>query len=168
MHRRLWGAVLPAIAIAALAMAGGARAVDCVLNTNPACSGAINLGNIAGDAASTGIARSGIGEAFFRVNIRENSSSARALNARVTLSVPPDTDYDLIVRCASCTGSVVQTSKNGMGAAEIVNVTRADNFNDNSFWIVIEVRHYAGTGCGAWQLTINGNTPAAQGALSCP
>ena len=167
MHQRLWKTISPASAMAALALSGGARAADCVLNNNPACGGT-NLGNVSGDAASPGITRSGTGEAFFTVYVRETSSAhPRPLNARVTLQVPPGLDYDLIVRCASCASTIAQTSKQGTGVMEVVNVTRADTFSDNSFCIVIEVRHYAGTGCSPWQLTINGNTAVTQGALSC-
>lgn len=168
MKLRLQTAVAPAIAFAMLALAGGARGADCVLNTNPACAGAINLGSISGDAGTPGITRTGTGEAFFKVYIQETSSvHPRPLNARIVLQVPANTDYDLIVRCASCTSTVAQMSKQGVAKAEAVNVTRADTFADNSFWIVIEIRHYAGTGCGAWQLTINGNSAATQGALAC-
>ena len=81
--------------------------------------------------------------------------------------MPAGTDYDLIVRCASCASTTAQTSKKGIGVTEVVNVTRTDTFADNSFWIVIEVRYYTGTGCGPWQLTINGNTAITQGALAC-
>lgn len=168
MHRRLWMAVLPAVAIAALAVAGSARGADCALNTNPACANAVNLGSMAGDAAGAGITRSGTGEAFFKVYVQESSSAyPRPLNARIVLQVPANTDYDLIVRCASCASTVAQTLRQGMGAAETVHVTRTDTFADNSFWIIIEVRYYAGSSCAPWQLTINGNTAPAQGALSC-
>ena len=76
-------------------------------------------------------------------------------------------DYDLIVRCVSCASTVTLMAKQGIGATEVINVTRTDTFADNSFWLVIEVRHYTGIGCGPWQLSINGNTTTAQGALIC-
>lgn len=167
MNPRLRFRMLPVIALAPLALAGGARAADCALNDNPACGSAIHLGNLAGDAGSPVIQRAGTGEAFFKVYVQESSSTQRALNARVVLQMPTGTDYDLIVRCASCTGPAVQASKQGPGGTEIVNVTRADTFTDNSFWLLIEVRYRSGTGCGQWQLNISGNTAAAQGAMSC-
>ena len=46
-------------------------------------------------------------------------------------------------------------------------MTRAGTFSDNSFRLVIEVRYFMATGCTQWTLTINGDTAAAQGALSC-
>ena len=167
MKRWLRMPIMPAIALAMLSLAGGARGADCVLDNNPACPG-INLGTFSGDAGTPAITRSGTGEAFFTVYVKETSSvHPRPLNARVTLQVPAGMDYDLIVRCANCSSSNVQTQKKGIGSTEIVNVTRSDTFSDNSFWIVIEVRYYAGTGCGPWQLTISGNTAATQGALTC-
>jgi hypothetical protein len=168
MTPRLRTAISAALVFAMFALSGGATGADCVLNTNPACANAINLGTVSGDAATPGISRSGTGEAFFKVYVQETSSAhPRPLNARVVLQVPDKTDYDLVVRCASCASTVTQMSKAGVAKAEVIHVTRADTFADNSYWIVIEVRHYAGTGCGNWLLTINGNSPATQGALAC-
>ena len=153
--------------LALLGCSGGAHGADCALNDNPACPG-VNLGTISGDAASNGITRTGTGEAFFTVLVKETSSThPRPLNARIELVVPPGMDYDLIVRCASCTGTAAQNAKKGIGIAETVNVTRADTFSDNSFTLVIEIRYFAGKGCAPWTLAINGNTAAAHGAMSC-
>ena len=153
---------------ATLGPAGGAVGADCVLNGNPACATVVNLGNLPGDAESQAITRSGVGEAFFMVRVVESSSAyPRALNARVTLQVPPGLDYDLVVRCASCTSTVTRTSKGGVGSTEQVAVTRADTFADNSFTVVIEIRYQTGESCGPWTLTIGGNTAASQAALSC-
>ena len=168
MSPRLRFALSPAVLVVLLAVAGGARAADCVLDGNPQCGSAIHLGSVSGDAASATITRSGTGEGWFRVYVQETSSvHPRPLNARIVLQVPPDADYDLVVRCASCTSTAAQMSKKGAGQTESVNVTRTDTFADNSFWIFIEVRYYAGKGCGAWLLTVNGNTAATKGALAC-
>lgn len=155
------------LTLASLLPSADAQVTDCLLNTNPTCGSAMNLGTIAGDSASPGITRTGTGEAFFMVRIQEKSSASRALNARIVLQVPAGLDYDLIVRCASCASTVTQTVRQGMGAAETVSVTRVDTFTDNSFTILIEVRYYAGSGCAPWTLTINGNTAAAPTPLSC-
>lgn len=153
---------------ATLGPATSALGQDCVLNGNPACATAVNLGSIAGDVESPAITRAGTGEAFFVVRIVESSSAhPRALNARITLQVPPRQDYDLVVRCASCTSTIMRTSKQGAGSTDQVAVTRADTFADNSFTVLIEVRYQSGTSCSPWTLTIGGNTPASQTALSC-
>ena len=155
------------LALASLLPSAGAQVTDCQLNANPACASAVNLGTIAGDSESAGILRTGTGEAFFLVRIQENSSASRALNARVVLQVPPQVNYNLIVRCTSCTSKVAQNASQGVGVTETVAVTRADTFADNSFLIAIEVRYASGTACGPWTLTINGNTAAAPTPLSC-
>lgn len=155
------------LALASLLPSAGAQVTDCLLNTNPTCGSAMNLGTIAGDSDSGGILRTGTGEAFFVLRIQENSSASRALNARVVLHVPPQVDYDLIVRCTSCTSKVAKYVRQGIGMTETLAVTRPDTFVDNSFVIVIEVRHVKGTACGPWTLTINGNTAAAPTPLSC-
>lgn len=168
MYRRISSSWPLLLLCATLGPATGALGQDCVLNGNPACATAVNLGNIPGDAESPVIARTGVGEAFFMVRIVESSSAyPRALNARVTLQVPPRQDYDLVVRCASCTGTVIRTSRQGPGSTEQVAVSRADTFADNSFTVLIEIRFQSGTSCSPWTLTIGGNTPATQTALSC-
>lgn len=168
MYRRIsrsWP-LLPLLAT--LGPASGALGEDCVLNGNPACATAVNLGNIPGDAESPVITRTGVGEAYFTLRVVESSSAhPRALNARVTLQVPPRQDYDLVVRCASCTSTVIQTSKLGPGSTEQVAVTRADTFADNSFTVLIEIRFQSGTSCSPWTLTIGGNAPASKTALTC-
>jgi hypothetical protein len=154
--------------LALLGLSGAARGADCVLNTNPVCGNAVDLGQIPGDAAGNAITRTGTGEAFFKTYVRENSSVyPRPLNVRIALQSPPNADYDMIVRCASCAATPVFVGSSGIAGTEIINITRADTMTDNSFWLVIEVRYRAGTGCGSWTLTIIGNTAAAQGALSC-
>ncbi len=168
MNSRLRMTAACAIALAMLQTAAGAAGTECALNGNPACVSAINLGTISGDADSQGITRVGTGEAFFTVQVQETSGvHPRPLNARVTLQVPPQVDYDLIVRCTSCVSPVAFTAKQGFGATEVIDVTRADTFAENTFAIVIEIRHFAGSGCGQWKLTINGNTPTAKTPLSC-
>jgi hypothetical protein len=167
MDRRASRAWPLLLLVSILGPATGALGQDCALNANPACSTAINLGNIAGDSGTPIISRTGVGEVFFMVRIQETSSSSRPLNARVQLQVPPGQDYDLVVRCASCTSTVKWTSKQGAGGTEQVAVTRADTFADNSFDVVIEIRYQSGTSCSPWTLTIGGNTPASQTALSC-
>ena len=168
MYRRISRSWPLLLLCATLGPATGALGQDCKLNGDPACATAINLGNIPGDAESQAITRSGVGEAFFMVRVVESSSAyPRALNARVTLQVPSGQDYDLVVRCASCTSTVMRTSRQGAGATEQVALTRADTFADNSFTVLIEIRFQSGTSCSPWTLTIGGNTPASQTALSC-
>ena len=159
------------LAAALLLPAPGAFAVDCPLDTNPACASAIDLGTISGDSGTPVITKSGLGEAFYLVHIRESLSSLRTLNARIQLQVPTGADYDLFVRCYSCANAATRGSTAIGSVVELVNVSRADtSFADQSFVIAIEIRYYSGTSCVAWTLSVSGNTTAAAGtpALACP
>lgn len=168
MYRRIFQPWPLLLLLATLGPATGALGQDCVLNGNPACATAVNLGAIPGDAESPTITRTGVGEAFFVVRFVESSSGfPRALNGRVTLQVPPRQDYDLVVRCTSCTSTVMRISRQGVGITEQVTLTRTDTSADNSFTVLIEIRFQSGTSCSPWTLTIGGNTPASQAALSC-
>jgi len=167
MNQRTTSAGRAWIVLLALGVVAGARAQDCTLDGNPACGTAINLGTIAGDASGAAITRSGVGEAHFYVRIRETSSGSRALTARVQLASPPGVDYELVLRCASCSGTAIPFTKAGAGATESAAVTRPDTWTDNSFLLFIEVRHYSGASCAPWTLTIYGNTAPVTGALSC-
>ena len=143
----------------------------CQPNTNPLCASATHLGTVSGDSGTPRLARNGTTEAFFSVLVREEASSTRTLNAKVRLYSPPGSDFDLFVRCASCASTVMLASanSNGNGHYETVDVKRTDNFTDNSFTMVIEIRHRAGTGCGQWALEVFGNSAPASGTtpLSC-
>lgn len=151
-----------------MVVAGGseAQAQTCQLDTNPSCGAAVNLGTFAGDAGTPTVTRTGTGEAFFKVRLREDASSTRDLTASVRLQSPPGIDYDLLVRCASCT-STPQTSNAGAGAAEEVRVLRRDNFSDNSFDLFVEVRFRVGTSCSPWTLTIATNVAPGSSPLVC-
>lgn len=167
MNQRLMTKGRAWILLLALSVVAGAQAQNCTLNSNPACDTAINLGTVAGDASGVTITRSGTGEAHFYVRVRETSSSSRVLTARIQLSSPAGVDYDLVLRCASCGGTAVPFTKGGAGATEAAAVTRSDTWADNSFNLLIEVRHYAGSSCEPWTLTIGGNTAPASSALTC-
>lgn len=120
---------------------------DCAVNANPACSAATNLGVISGDTGS----------------------SQRDLTAKVDLQVPAGMDYDLHVRCHSCSG-ITRSSTNDGSLRETIGVRRQEkafSSTDDSFTIMIEVRHRCGTQCGAWLLTILGNAGSDTAALVC-
>ena len=144
---------------------------DCQPNTNPLCAAATNLGTISGDSGTPQFTRTGTTEAYFYANVREDVASTRNLNARVRLHSPPGQDFDLVVRCASCASTVMRTSANSGtgGHYETVDVKRTDNFTDNSFTMVIEIRHRVGTGCAQWTLEVFGNStpPSGTTPLSC-
>lgn len=142
---------------------------DCAVNANPACSAATNLGAIPGDTGSSQLQQSGTGERHFLVRLREDSASQRDLTAKVDLQVPAGMDYDLHVRCNSCSG-ITRSSTNDGSLRETIGVRRQEkafNTTDDSFTILIEIRHRCGTDCGAWLLTILGNAGSDTAALVC-
>ena len=98
-------------------------------------------------------------------------SSTRNLNAKVRLYSPPGQDFDLVIRCASCASTVqrVSASSGSAGHYEIVDIQRTDNFTNNSFTMLVEIRHRVGTGCAQWNLEVLGNSAPAAGTtpLSC-
>ena len=166
MAKRFWPVF---VALAVVVPSTRAPAVDCPLTNPAACTSVVDLGTINGDASSAQIVRTGTGGAFFKLRIRESSSSLKPLNARVQLAVPAGVNYDLHVRCQACNGTVTKSSTNGIGAAELVAMTKSDSWtSEDTFDVFIEVRFYAGSSCLSWTLTIAGNTAAVQGALACP
>jgi len=146
-----------------------AFAQQCTLNTNPACASAVNLGTIAGDSGTPILTKTGVGEAFFMVRLREDSTSISLhdLSAKITLQSPSGANYDLRVRCTSCASSLQRISALGEGVPEDIRILQKDNFSDNSINLVIEVIYFSGSSCAAWTLTVNGNVAAGTNPLTC-
>ncbi|MBS1200381.1 MAG: Tryptophan synthase alpha chain [Proteobacteria bacterium] len=156
------------LAATLLVPAAESAAADCRLDTSPACSTAISLGATPGDTGTQSLVRTGTGEAHFLVTVREESSSTRALVASVVLAVPPDVDYDLIVRCSSCNSPNLRSTKSPAGTTERIIVRRSDTFGDQTFTIAIEIRYSSGKSCAPWTLSVSGNTSVSTtDALSC-
>lgn len=130
-------------------------------DTNPVCPNALFLGNISGDTTSAPLSAMGADEAWYRVRINELSDASRYLSASITLQSPPGVDYDLYVRCLSCTNPTVLSSTNGAGHLDQMSIGHDDTFaTDDSHDIFIEVRYFGsgvGAVCGNWTLTINGD-----------
>lgn len=164
--RALPFAVLPLVACLA---SFSASTQDCDVNANPACSSALNLGVISGDTGTPQLQQTGTGERFFLVRLREDSSSQRDLTARIDLAVPAGMDYDLHVRCHSCSG-ITRSSTGDGSLTETIGVRRTEkalSTTDDSFNIIIEVRHRCGTNCAPWSLRIIGNAAHDAAAIIC-
>jgi hypothetical protein len=141
-----------------------------LLNSNPACSGHQFLGSVSGDTGAGILTTSGVGEKWLRVHVTEDDSTfftSVYLAATITLnSIPAGQDYDLYVYCLSCGGTLAGSSTNGGNQDEVVNVRRNDVIGtDDSFDVLIEVRYFAGSSAGAWNLSVAGNTTV--GAATC-
>lgn len=164
MNKISFVAAVALAALSALAVEGQ----QCQLDTNPNCAIASNLGTTSGDKASTPILRTGLGEAYFLVRLREDYMGTRALGALVELAVPAGVDYDLAVRCLSCTNSALKVSTASGSVAERIFVTRADTMADNGLTILVEIRYRTGTSCATWTLRVTGNPDAVSSPLACP
>ena len=131
------------------------------LNTNPSCLNASSLGDVAGDKSGF-VTTTGRGEAWIRVRVREELNSVRDLRARVTLTVPADTNYDLYVYCQACGGTSIGSSTST--GEETVDVGNDDDGGifavDDTFNLFIEIRFTSAgqTGCGNWILRVSGDT----------
>ena len=97
---------------------------------------------------------------WFKARSNECSSAlfcTGTLFARVTLQSPPGADYDLYVY-SDC-GTVIGSSLAGTGAADVVEVQRADTAGTtDSFDYWVEVRYYGGASCTNWTLTFEGKS----------
>ncbi len=123
------------------------------------------MGSVSGDTPSAPIGLSGFGEAWYRIEIREDSSLWPVyLSAWVELQSDSASDYDLIVRCASCGATPLPGSYNGTGQLDTVKVRWNDDLGqDDDGYIFIEVRWWSG--CGGYELVVYGN--AAVGSSNC-
>lgn len=135
------------------------------LNTNPACTaGQHDLLSVRGDEGSDVRTFAGSGERWFRIRITENSNFDTYLSARIELESGSQANYDLYVRCGSCSGNLAGTSANPTGL-DLVTVANDDDFgSDDSFDVLIEVRYLSG-GCEEYTLRVIGNTSAS--LLTC-
>jgi hypothetical protein len=142
-----------------------------LLNSNPSCySDASNVGNVSGDTGSSSLTRSDHGEKWLYFTLTEDDSSIlerKYLSATITLTPPPDTDYDLYVYCASCGGSFAGSSTQRGSSVEQVNVRWDDTLGvSNDGKVYVEVRYYSGSSAANWNLHVLGNTTVS--VNTCP
>ena len=138
-------------------------------NDNPECSaGAHFLGTVNGDTGSDTLSDSHWNEEWDRFTITEDDNSVQYLSARIVLTSPPGTDFDLYVYCANCAGSLAGSSTvEGLTGHDDVVVVRAEDGwgSDDTFDVIVEVRHYNSTLCANWSLNVTGNVTAT--AATC-
>jgi len=139
-----------------------------VLDDNPICTdGPVNLGSVNGDTSSEVLNHSWYNEEWLYFTINEDSGGDEYLSADIDLISPTGVNFDLYVYCVSCGGSLAGFSTNASGVTDTVTVRRDDSFgSDDSFEVIVEVRHYSSTDCANWTLTVQGNTTAS--SETCP
>jgi len=126
-------------------------------NNYGSCSTSPSLGEICGDGScqSASYSSMGIGEAWYKVYIKECSNQLHSLKIRATLDVPSEIDYDLYLY--SPCGTMLASSENGAGVDESIEYTISDQWgSDDSRWFYLEVRYNSGSSCGYWTLKTYG------------
>ena len=128
----------------------------------------MSLGEISGDLGSDQLTSMGVGSAWLRVRVREDSDSAIALSLTAKLTSPAAVDFDVILYLnkdsdeVECSTTVGTTNTNGTVSS--VRTVWGDgiiaNGSPDDRYVTIEVRHVSGTCAAAqmWQLEITGNT----------
>jgi hypothetical protein len=140
----------------------------CEENLEPAIAcpgGAINIGSVNGDNASSSTNYSDFGEKWLVLYVAEANSdplSCNSLSVRIDLSPPAGTDYDLFVYCDNCTSSQ-QSSQAGGSASESVTMAWEEDClfgfptgSETGRNVYIRVEHWSANTCAPWSLTATG------------
>ena len=132
-------------------------------NDDPTCAGTvINIGTMSGDTGAGTLNHSWYGEAWDLLRLTENNDGDVYMSATIRLYSPPGTDYDLYLYCNGCGGGAVQSSTtvSTAGHYEYLRPRWDDDWlgEDDSYNIVVEVRHRSSTLCAYWTLEAFGNT----------
>ena len=120
------------------------------------CQVATVLGGVCGDLAPQNIDTSGCGDGWYGFSLVECSEALISLQVVITLVVPDSMDYDLYLYNASC-GTVLASSAHISGIDEEVTYLVTDvPFIMDAVELYIWVKHYEGSACDEWQLSIRG------------
>jgi hypothetical protein len=110
-------------------------------------------------AASYGVFNTVVhtGPHWYRARALEVSACLGPISARVTLTPPAGTDYDLFVY-GPC-GTLLGSSTNGGAAVDQVTVSKADTLAaDDSFDYYVYVDYFSGVDCAPFVLTLEGRS----------
>jgi hypothetical protein len=133
---------------------------------NPAClAGPVFLGSVSGDTGDDTLHAAFWNEEWYRFTITEDNLDSRYLSARIVLTSPPGVDFDLHVFCEDCGGSLAGSSvAAGLTGHQDVVVVRADEqpMVDDTFDVIVEVRHRSSNVCAIWSLDITGNVATTE------
>ncbi len=126
-------------------------------HTSNTCSSAIYLGSVCGDGGILTRSEQSRGSKWYKVRVDECDSwmVPEDLSAKITLSSPLGTDYNLLTHKGSC-GSNTKTSSTFQ---ECLDYSWNDDFGyDDTEWIYIKVYHDSGSSCNSWSLIAHGNS----------
>ena len=137
----------------------------CNVDDNPVClDSQYYIGSVSGDSGSDIITDSYWNEEWIQFEVREDSSGTDYLSAEIRLTSPPNSNFDLYVKCDGCEANYAVSSTNPQGQVDIVNIRKEDQFGiDDTFYVLIEIRHHSGINseCANWDLEVVGNESAS-------
>jgi hypothetical protein len=149
----------------------GGMPPSCLYDSPNTCQTATPLSNIAGDEGGPTIMEVGETSEWFQIRIEERVSSIleEDLSFTVTLTNPPNMDFDLFVLMGPQDGNpnCNATPIPGVKAGNVQTVQRGWDDDqglggeDDDVWLCIEVRYVSGMECGnaaQWSLTVKGHT----------
>jgi hypothetical protein len=141
-----------------------------ILDGNPVCLSATDLGTISGDSGDTVLSADSFGEKWYIFRVTEDVLLPGAdLKIEVSLSIPVGIDFDLYLYCQNCSGSPINSStlRGLAGHTDSVHLRRQDvTPTDQSYLVVAEIRHFASNRCAHWSLEIARSTASVQDV--CP
>ncbi len=125
------------------------------------CAGAVSLDNgLCGDASGCNMAES-IGHwhtsLWFKVNLKEcDTTNTKDLKLFAYLYVPDGTDYDLYMYspCGTKLATGFKFTSNGYTYKGILYQVPDDPNNDDSRWVMFEVRYVSANVCDNWYLFV--------------
>ncbi len=134
----------------------------CEVSLAGTCQLATNLGTVRGDTGNDVVSFDGRGTRWFRVIISDTAVVA-GIAARIRLTPPAGTNYDLYVYCGSSCGVPFTFTS----TADSAFYSKSDFGTDETRTLIIEARYVSGEDCGDYHLEVAA-TPGASGNFTCP
>jgi len=137
-----------------------ANGCETILDQNPSCAGATDLGSIKGNTGAESKVVQNFGEKIYSLTVQEDilDITLGQLLADITLTPTGGTDYDLDVWCQNC-GNTPFSSELGVGQSDHLTIGRDNTLlTDSTFLIFIRVKFFSGNSCAPWQLVVNGHS----------
>lgn len=127
------------------------------------CETALELSEVAGDSGSDLRTVTGTTSKWFKVHIAEASNFDVDLSYTATIEPASGADFDLYIYDGDATNiNCFAAPHQANGVPEKYFAEWPDDFgSEDGRWIVLEVRHAGGTGCGSeakWTMKVQGNT----------
>jgi hypothetical protein len=126
------------------------------------CIDALELSPISGDTNADVRTISGQTARWLKVHVTEDWLLSRPLSYTATLTPAAGVDWALFIYPGTSVPDCFATVEQASGSPPTYSTSWSDTYgSDDSRWIVLEVRHVGGTGCGAdakWTLTVQGHT----------